>query len=56
LFYKEEDYESKTFGETNLREVQDHQAQRARYGDLRESEAQAEAGLTVPGANSGAGG
>jgi hypothetical protein len=37
--------ESKTFRKTHLRKVQDYQAQGPRYGYLRKSQAQAEAGL-----------
>jgi hypothetical protein len=42
---KEKSYESQTVCETHLRKVQDHQAQGSRHDHLRESEAQAEAGL-----------
>jgi len=37
--------ESTSVGQTDLREVQDHQAQGPRYGYLRESPAQTETGL-----------
>ena len=37
--------ESKAFSKTDVREVQDHQAQGSRYGHLRESSSQAKAGL-----------
>ena len=37
--------ESQTFGEKDLREMQNHQAQGARDGNLREPEAQTAAGL-----------
>jgi hypothetical protein len=48
---KEKSYESQTVCETHLRKVQDHQAQGPRHDHLRESEAQAEAGLMPQGIN-----
>jgi hypothetical protein len=48
---KEKSYESQTVCETHLRKVQDHQAQRPRHDHLRESEAQAKAGLIPQGTN-----
>ena len=39
-------HESKTVREAHVRKVQDHSPQRSRYGDLRESQAQAASGLS----------
>ena len=43
--FKEINYESKTFSKAHVREVQDNQAQGQSNGNLRKSQAQAEAGL-----------
>ena len=44
---RSESFESTFICKTDLREVQDHQAQRPHHGHLRESEAQAETGLII---------
>jgi hypothetical protein len=41
--------EGKTVCQTDLREMQDHQAQRSRHGDLREPETQTETRLIKKG-------